>query len=183
MPQLPDNKDQTNGSEHLLNNKARSESIPGIKVRQPWASWILYRGKCEEIRSKRNHHRGIVAILASGWDKYFTRAAVQAQYPLPYEHYCIVALAKLTGNVSYWKPDIFAANVHRHLNPAHFYSGRCYGWVLQDITPIAPIYYVHSKNTEKSYTIHLRGNQARVRVPVAEIRDHIRPLSTEYVKV
>lgn len=158
--------------QELIRELRQYATILGIKVRQPWASWIFYRGKCEEIRTHRIAYRGLAGILASGWDKFFDSTQIAKYYPYPYDRHCLLGFARITGCKCYRTADQFRAAVDRHLNPPYFYSGVCHGWLLADRTPIKPLYYTHSENNGR-FQICLQGQMARVRIATTEILDHI----------
>ncbi|GAH61569.1 unnamed protein product [marine sediment metagenome] len=119
------------------------DTIPGVKTLQPWATWIFYRGKTEEIRSYPNKKLVLTAILASGWDNYFNKKETIAELPYPYEHFCIIGFVRLVGITHYQDAHTFNSNYESHFNPPNFFDGECFGWQLEDITPIRPIYYEH----------------------------------------
>lgn len=162
-----------------LRKQTNPSSIPGVKVRQPWATWVFYRGKCEEIRTYKNNHRGLLGIMGSGWDDYFDRITTSEEYPYPYDQYCLLGIVRLVNCKCYYQGNSFRENYSRHLNPPFFFDATCYAWVFEDITPIKPLYYDHIKNKKRPDVIRIPGKMARVRIPVSEIIKRIEVLKVD----
>lgn len=159
-------------TQKLIKELQQKETIPGIKTLQPWATWIFYHGKNEDIRSYPNKMMGLTAILASGWDAYFNKKETIREFPYPYEQYCIIGFVRLVGITHYQDHETFKENYNHHFNPPDFFNGECFGWRFEDIIRIPPIYYEHSKNKGKE-VIQLQGKMARVRIQVSNIINHI----------
>lgn len=158
--------------DELISELRYKDSISGIKTLQPWATWIFFRGKTEDIRRYPNRYRGLAAIIASGWDNYFNKKETMIELPYKYEQFCIIGFVRLIDITHYIDQKTFESNYTRHFNPPHFFDGECYGWNFKDITPIKPIYYEHAKNKGKD-VIQLQGKMARVRILISEIIDRI----------
>lgn len=151
-------------------------SVPCIKIRQPWASWILYKKKNYEIRTLPNHQKGLVGLIATGWDFFFEKPEITTLISMPYVEYALIGFAHLVGLKHYQTQEEFDADHAFHLNPPEFFRGERYAWILDQQTPIQPLYYTHTNNIRKGNTIPLMGQMARVRILTASIIDRIQLL-------
>jgi hypothetical protein len=103
--------------------------MKALSIRQPWLYAILHEGKDVENRSRRIHHRGWIALHASG------RPNLEARFPrghrvpdfdaLSYSAICGVArlvdVVERSRSKWFWRPVDGAVN---------------FGWVLEDATPL-----------------------------------------------
>jgi hypothetical protein len=157
-----------------LQQLARTQSsIPGIKTLQPWATWIVHQTKEIDIRTKPNHYRGLVGIIASGWDTRFSLNDL-IQYDRPcYEKYCLLGFCKLTAVKRYDTLVEFMKDFPLHRNPAAYFMVGLYGWILTERTPIKPLYYKHYQNRKKEDLLCFEGTMARVRIPIDQLEKKV----------
>jgi hypothetical protein len=153
------------------------ETISGIKTKQPWAAWIFFKGKTIDIRTTNNRHRGLVAIIATSWDTYFSKEIIKKVIRIPYDFYAVIGFCKLTDVKEYYEYEEFVADQHLHLNPKEFFRSGLYGWKLEDATPIEPIYYECNRNKTKPNLIQLQGQMARVRINTRYLINRARCIS------
>jgi hypothetical protein len=149
-------------------------SVPCIKVKQPWASW-LFSIKQYEIRVRPNLQRGLTGIIATGWDPFFIKEEIKVLKPVlvPYIHHALIGFALLVGTKRYSNPEEFTADQSLHLNPPTFYREGCFAWIFEKQTPIIPLYYKHAENKRHPIAITLIGQWARVRVMANELVNQV----------
>jgi len=151
----------------------QKDTVPGLKLLQPWASFILESGKTIDIRTYPNHYRGWIGLLASGWDTQFDLHQGLERGRFPKAHYplfCLVGFAILKEIKIYTTIEDFVSDRHLHLNVPEQFSQPCYGWILSRIAGISPpLYYVHAKSKIRQHLLPLQGQMARCRIAVREI--------------
>ena len=135
----------------LINQLKNLKSIPGIKVLQPFANFIIRGIKSIEIRTYNTKYRGILGILASGWHSYYDEDKTRRLYaPIFFYNYALIGFVILKDIKYYTNKFDFKKDYQFHLNdPEFLWSDPCYGWIFEDPTIIRPLYYNHSKNRDK----------------------------------
>lgn len=160
----------------------RQETLPALKLLQPWANFIFENGKTIDIRTYPIRYKGWIGLLASGWDSRFDHYNGMERGRFPkghYPFYCLIGFAFVERCKTYTTVEDFVSDRHLHLNVPEQFISPCYGWILNRRVAIKPLYYIHRKNKGKKPLLSLIGQMARCRISIAEMLEKVQLFEEE----